>query len=78
MREVDSSDLVNESVGQDGVESVTGMILNRQESSAYSDQIDAQEINVVVPIEERSSRYTNRQHHQNTSGGVLNTSGNKQ
>ena len=29
--------------------------------SACSDQIDAQEINVVVP--ERSSRYTNRQHH---------------
>ena len=31
--------------------------------SVCSDQIGNQEISVVVPLEERSSRYTNRQHH---------------
>ena len=37
------------------------------------DQIDTQEINVAVPLEERSSRYTNRQHHmpQLSSGAPL-------
>ena len=38
----------------------SAVALKQQESSAASDQIDTQEINVVVPMEERSSRYTNR------------------